>query len=86
MSKSWARGSTRRWRRTRAQVLARDNHTCQLRLDGCTVAATDAHHTRGKAFGDDPHHLVAACRHCNLKIGDPMTRRHDPQPTPRSNW
>lgn len=36
MSRSWAKGSTRAWRRTRAAVLTRDGHRCQLRLDGCT--------------------------------------------------
>lgn len=42
------------------------------------------HHTKGKAHGDDPAHLIAACEHCNLKIGDPA--KHDPAPRPLTNW
>jgi 5-methylcytosine-specific restriction endonuclease McrA len=86
MSTSWAKGSTRAWRQVRALVLARDHNQCQLRLDGCTITATEAHHTHGRRItGDDPAHLVAACKHCNLKTGDP-TRVPDPQPEPRTLW
>lgn len=85
MSRSWARGSTRAWRRTRARVLARDGYQCQLKLDGCTSKATHVHHTVGREVsGDNIAHLVAACEHCNLKIGDP--RRHDPAPRLRTRW
>lgn len=66
MSKSWEAGSTRAWRRTRARVLARDGYTCQVRLPGCTTRATHAHHLDGKAHGDNPARIVAACEHCNL--------------------
>lgn len=77
MSRSWQGGSTRRWRKIRAIVLDRDGHLCQLRLDVCTGTATQVHHTHGRAVtGDDPAYLVAACRECNLKIGEPA--RHDP--------
>jgi len=54
VSKAWAKGSTRAWRRIRATVLARENYRCQLRLPGCTVMGDTAHHTIGKANGDDP--------------------------------
>lgn len=87
MSGSWAGGSSRRWRRTRAYVLARDGYTCQLRLPGCEGAAPleggHVHHLRGKATGDDPAQLVASCAPCNLQAGqvDP-----DPDPRPLTRW
>ena len=87
MSRSWAKGSTRQWRRTRAAVLARDGYRCTLQLDdGCTTIATHVHHVHGRTTtGDDPAHCVAACAHCNLKLGDP-TKAPDPAPTPRTRW
>lgn len=88
MSRSWAKGSTTRWRRIRASILARDAYTCQLRIpDVCTQRATHVHHVTGRATtGDDPAHLMATCAPCNLHVGDPTARRHDPTPTPRSSW
>jgi 5-methylcytosine-specific restriction endonuclease McrA len=87
MSRNWSAGSTRAWRRTRARVLDRDGHQCQLRIEGiCTGRATHVHHTHGRAItGDDPAHLVAACPDCNLHLGDPTTQP-DPQPRPRTPW
>jgi len=86
MSRAWAKGSTRAWRRTRALVLRRDGWECQLRRPGCTALATHVHHVHGRTTtGDDPTHLVAACAHCNLSIGDP-TRTPDPAPRPRTRW
>lgn len=83
---NWSKGSTRGWRRTRAAVLVRDGHRCQLRLQGCTTIATQVHHTHGRGVtGDDPQFLVAACEWCNLSTGDP-TRTPDPAPTPRTRW
>lgn len=84
MSKGWAGGSTTAWRRTRRAVLRRDGYRCQLKLDGCTTNANHVHHLDGKALGDDPRRLVAACEHCNLKTGDPT--KQDPQPRPRRQW
>lgn len=84
MSRDWSKGSTRAWRRTRRLVLERDHYRCQLKLDGCTTRATTAHHTKGKALGDDPRFLVAACQPCNLKVGDPT--KADPEPLPWSGW
>lgn len=96
MSHGWTGGSTRRWRKTRAVVLARDRYQCQLALPGtwnnrrgqtvhCRGAADCVHHLRGKQHGDDPRYLVAACTPCNLRIGDP-TRTPDPKPTPITDW
>jgi 5-methylcytosine-specific restriction endonuclease McrA len=86
MSKAWAKGSTHRWRQIRAKVLARDGYRCRLQLEGCTTVASHVHHTLGRAVsGDDPAHLVSACRSCNLAVGDP-TRSRDPVPRPRTRW
>lgn len=86
MSQSWARGSTRAWRRLRRQVLARDAYRCQIRIPGkCTTVADQVHHTLGRAVtGDDPTHLIAACKACNLHVGDP--RANDPAPRIRNWW
>jgi 5-methylcytosine-specific restriction endonuclease McrA len=84
MSRGWAGGSTRQWRKIRAARLAADGRRCQLQYPGCTAIATEVHHTLGKALGDDIAHLVSACRSCNLKAGDPRTR--DPRPRPRTPW
>ena len=87
MSGSWAKGSTRAWRKVRAQVLARDGYQCKIKLPGVCVGVADCvHHTKGRAItGDDPAHMVAACMACNLKIGDP-NRKPDPQPRPVTRW
>jgi 5-methylcytosine-specific restriction endonuclease McrA len=85
VSKAWSRGSTAAWRRTRAAVLARDQHRCQLRLAGCTTRATEVHHRGARALsGDDPAGLMAVCRHCNLTIGDPTVL--DPEPDTLHDW
>lgn len=85
-SKTWANGSTRQWRKVRAFVLDRDDHTCRLRYpDICLGRATDAHHTAPReTVGDDPAHLVAACAPCNNRAGDPRTV--DPAPRGRTQW
>lgn len=85
MSRSWKGGSTRAWRKVRLRVLARDGWVCRLQLDGCTTRAEHVHHLDGKASGDDPARLVAACRSCNLQVGDP-TRTPDPAPRPVTRW
>lgn len=89
MSRSWAKGSTRRWRTIRAAVLelnrVRHGGTCRLALPGvCTGTATQAHHTLGRAVtGDDPRFLVAACGECNRAVGEPA---RDPAPRPMTKW
>lgn len=90
MSKAWRGGSTSAWRRVRAQVLAdnlaRTGGACTARVaPDCSGVAEQVHHTRGRGeTGDDPRHLAAVCRACNLHIGQPG--RTHPRPTPRSNW
>ena len=86
MSRSWEGGSTSRWRRIRAAVLARDNWTCQVKTERCTGTADCVHHVLGRAVsGDDPAHLQASCTPCNLLLGD-VTKGADPQPQPRTRW
>ncbi len=85
MSKAWAKGSTRQWRKTRLAVLNRDGWRCRLRHDVCTKVATCVHHVLGRtATGDDPRYLVASCQPCNLKVGDPAT--HKPKFRPQTRW
>lgn len=85
--RSWTGGSSRAWRELRAAILKRDRYLCQLKLEGCTVTAPlaggwkhagQAHHLHGRSKGDDPAYLVAACRNCNLQVGDPTAG--DPEP------
>ena len=99
MSKTWVGGSTTAWRKVRARVLDRDRASgwgCRAHDEGwcaraaapshaCTKIPSVAHHTLGKAAGDDPAHIVAACVPCNLAIGDPAARP-DPQPQRVTKW
>lgn len=100
MSRSWAGGSTRRWRRMRAAVLLANASTnrgrCTLNVGDhcprhhrrcpgiCTGTADAVHHTKGKEHGDDPRYLIACCTACNAHVGQPGT--NSPEPTPRSSW
>jgi 5-methylcytosine-specific restriction endonuclease McrA len=95
MSTAWRKGSTRAWRTLRRAILIRDQYQCKLALPGewpvwggmarCTVVATQVHHTRGRAVtGDDPAYLVAACKACNLKVGQPTTT--DPTHMEVTEW
>lgn len=94
MSKSWAKGSTTRWRKLREAVLNRDNWTCQRcgkhlnpKLPRTHPDSATVHHKLGRAItGDeDDRYLEAACRACNLEIGDP-TKGPDPAPKPVTRW
>ncbi|MEO3930759.1 hypothetical protein ABGB07_43985 [Micromonosporaceae bacterium B7E4] len=100
MSKGWGRGSTRRWRRFRAAVLAANleqtGGRCQLALPGtwttrdgqerrCLGRADCVHHPHGKAAGDTFNNAMAVCTPCNLKVGDPLAAP-DPPPRPRTQW
>lgn len=83
MSANWSKGSTRRWRKIRAAVLAANNAAnggrCQVREKCDGAQATVVHHTVGRRVtGDDPRFLAASCAPCNLAIGDPA--KTNPQP------
>ena len=60
--------NTYAWRRLRMDALNRDNHACQLRLNGCTGTATTVH-IDPRLMGD--HTLAtlddctSACTHCH---------------------
>jgi len=72
MSRAWEGGSTTRWRRFRATILARDHHLCTLRLPGCTTTAEHVHHIHPLARGGskyDPSNCASACASCNLHLG-----------------
>lgn len=91
MSKCWPNGSSRKWRKTRADVLL-NNHMfnqglCGLQIPGtCTGLADTVHHTYGRCLtGDDPRYLMATCTACNLKVGDPM-KGVDPPSNPHTRW
>lgn len=86
MSGAWGKGSTTAWRKTRLTVLNRDRWRCQLNRPGCKTIADCVHHLDGKAMGDDPDRLVAACTPCNLAIGDPARGKRNPEHVPRTAW
>ncbi|WP_030437381.1 hypothetical protein [Actinoplanes subtropicus] len=53
---SWADGSTRRWRATRAAVLARDGYLCRAHADGwCDRSGAAPHQCTGRADLTGPH-------------------------------
>lgn len=97
MSNAWKTGSNTRWRTVvRPAVFERAGGKCQVRLEGewttrngevrrCLGIAQEVHHTRGKEAGDDMRFLVAACRPCNLKVGDPL-KNPDPPCEPKNWW
>lgn len=60
---------------------AKHGHPCP---GVCTGVATEVHHTRGKAFGDEERYLIAVCKACNLHVGQPAAAIPDPKPV--SNW
>lgn len=67
------------------RACARD-HVCTGMAHLGGVHAGHAHHTIGREVtGDDPAHIVAACRACNLAIGNPGASP-DPEPRPVTRW
>lgn len=61
-------------------------HTCTIKAHLGGPHAGHAHHTLGKAItGDNPAHIIAACRACNLAIGDP-TQGGDPPGRSATQW
>jgi 5-methylcytosine-specific restriction endonuclease McrA len=65
--------TTRRWRRIREQVLARDGHAC--RLCGETQAL-EVHHLDGDWANNALSNLVTLCEACHEELhGKPGSRR-----------
>jgi 5-methylcytosine-specific restriction protein A len=66
---AWGSGrtATPEWRALRAQILARDKHQCQLRHDGCKIAANIADHIVPVAAGgaDSLTNGQAVCGSCH---------------------
>lgn len=54
----------------------KDHPFCQIRLLGCTVIATDVHHTqkRGKHLNAKETYL-SACRHCHTELETKMSAK-----------
>lgn len=86
---------TAEWKRARLACLKRARWRCQLRLEGCQGAASEADHIYGLA--NDPHHqhLRAVCTSCHRKRtaeqGNEARRggtrkSSDPAPTSRIVW
>jgi 5-methylcytosine-specific restriction endonuclease McrA len=61
------------WRRLRLQVLQRDGYLCQIRLAGCTRAATSVDHIypvhMAPELALEDSNCRSACRHCNSVLG-----------------
>lgn len=64
---SAGRTGTSAWRRTRAYVLHRDNHTCQIRGPRCTTQATEVDHIKPVSLGgtDFAINCQATCHTCH---------------------
>lgn len=76
----------RAWRRLSAAVIARDQHTCQIRGPHCTRIATTTDHIVARVEGGavwDPANLRAACRQCNGEGGGRAGQRHSARYAPR---
>ncbi len=88
MSKAWARGSDSRWRAFRLTILERDRWLCTLLEEGCATVADQVHHIVPLARGGakyDPANATAACKSCNLALGD-RPPAPQPEPRPTSSW
>ena len=63
-----ARGYDSRWVKTRARILERDMHLCQVCLaQGRATPATEVDHVTPKSLGgtDEPENLSAICSPCH---------------------
>jgi len=91
VSRAWKRGSSRAWRKLRAEILLANlvgnQGMCTLKIPTvCAGKATQVHHTLGRATtGDDPRYLAAVCQPCNLHVGEPEANP-DPPVRARTAW
>lgn len=87
MSRAWAGGSTRAWRRTRRAVLVRDEYRCQVPTSTgkCGAYANQAGHVVARVDGgtDDLRNLRAECAQHNQADGARLANRRRRQPTSR---
>jgi 5-methylcytosine-specific restriction enzyme A len=82
------------WRRARDQCLHRAGWQCQIRLDGCQGAASQADHIIPVSQGGkhEQGNLRAACRSCHAKVtaqqggGYRRGQTRDPACQPRTTW
>ena len=93
MSRAWREISAdhryRSWRAFRKWYL--EHHpSCQLRLDGCTVAATQIDHIIPVSVRRDlvmvPSNCRAACAHCNHSRGATPDHLLPRQAAPSRDW
>lgn len=79
MSRAWAGGSTRAWRRVRRLVLERDGYRCKRPVVGglCGAHANQVGHVVARVDGgtDDPRNLRAECAPHNLADGARLANR-----------
>lgn len=87
------RGSTRRWRRRRPWILARDGYRCRVpdfTADGssCGAPATEVDHIVPESLGGDDSdgNLRAACKPCNAKRGTILGNRLRATGAPSRDW
>lgn len=75
-------GSTRRWRRLRLLVFARDGHKCAT----CGGYGNDIDHIRPLALGGAsvPANLRVRCAHCNRSDGGKLGAKR--QQAKRKEW
>lgn len=87
MSKNWDNAAKRGWSKIRARVLQRDSYQCRLKIPGiCEGYANEVHHVLGIAVSHrDEAYLVAACRPCNQRIGEPQNSV-DPDHIVSTEW
>ena len=66
--------TTYKYQKLRKEFFDGKNKYCQARLPGCTVLATDVHHTQGGSDRcvtlEQPETWIAVCRNCHNKIHD----------------
>lgn len=74
--------NTTEWKKTRLQILERDNYTCGY----CGNEATSVDHILPRALGGthDPGNLIACCTPCNSRKQDRVMIRQ-PWVSPRWN-
>jgi 5-methylcytosine-specific restriction endonuclease McrA len=76
------------WRVVRQQVLARDAHRCQLRLQGCLGRAGEVDHIIDVRLGGallDPDNCRSVCGPCHRRRSNAKRQRSRQSP-PSQEW